>query len=166
MKGEFLSIPHPVECHCIPSPLPPITSSSKMVYVWLTDYVANSAASVYQMAGVLEYTVTPDMVNTIISMHMVTLSVFVSQVPSDSPIKLNTTSFKPFIPQVRVSINCINLPLLTLHHQHILRLSYNVTFLHFFLLFILLYTSPLNFSSSPVVSEVPQHVDAAHRKGC
>ena len=138
MKGEFLSIPHPVECHCIPSPLPPITSSSKMVYVWLTDYVANSAAFVYQTAGVLEYTVTPDMVNTIISMHVVTLSVFVSQVPSDSPITLNTTSFKSFIPQVRFSINCINLPL----NLHILHLTYNVTFFHFLLLFLLFILLP------------------------
>ena len=69
---------------------------------------------------------------------MVTLSVFVSQVPPDSPIKLNTTSFKPFIPQVRFSINCVNLPITI----HILCLSYNATLPHFLLLFLLFILLP------------------------
>ena len=48
-----------------PSPLPPVSShdySEKMMYVWMTDYVANSAAVVYQKAGLMSYTITDDMV--------------------------------------------------------------------------------------------------------
>ena len=48
-----------------PSPLPPVSGhdySEKMMYVWMTDYVANSAAVVYQKAGLMSYTITDDMV--------------------------------------------------------------------------------------------------------
>ena len=45
----------------IPAPLPAISSTDRMMYVWFTDYVANTAGAVYQAAGVLSYNVTPDM---------------------------------------------------------------------------------------------------------
>ena len=36
--------------------------NDKMMYLWVTDYIANTAAVVYQQAGILQVTVTPDMV--------------------------------------------------------------------------------------------------------
>ena len=33
-----------------------------MMYVWLTEYLADSAGFVYQQAGILNYNVTADMV--------------------------------------------------------------------------------------------------------
>ena len=62
MQGEFLFIPNPVDVPFSPPPLPAITAYDKMMYLWLTDYLANSAGVVYQKAGVLQYTITPDMV--------------------------------------------------------------------------------------------------------
>lgn len=47
-----------------PSQLPTVSSvdDDKMMFAWLTDYVVNSAAAVYQKAGLLSYTITDDMV--------------------------------------------------------------------------------------------------------
>ncbi len=45
-----------------PAALPAISKTDKMVYVWFTDYVADTAGYVYQAAGKLAYNVTPDMV--------------------------------------------------------------------------------------------------------
>ena len=61
-KGEFLSIAKPVEAPISPVQLPAITASDKMMYLWLTDYIANTAGIVYQNAGILQYTLTPDVV--------------------------------------------------------------------------------------------------------
>lgn len=51
-----------------PSPLPSLPPSEqaecRMVYLWATDYVANTAALVYMKAGLLRYNVTPDMVGS------------------------------------------------------------------------------------------------------
>lgn len=54
----------PEEYHFRPSQLPAVSSidDDKMVFAWITDYVVNSAAAVYQKAGVLSYTITDDMV--------------------------------------------------------------------------------------------------------
>lgn len=62
MQGEFFSITKPVECPYTPTPLPSVSDSSKMMYLWLTDYIGNSAGFVYQLAGVLDYNVTANMV--------------------------------------------------------------------------------------------------------
>ncbi len=62
LQGEFFSIAKPVECPYTPTPLPPFTGSSNMMYVWLTEYVADSAGFVYQQAGILNYNVTSNMV--------------------------------------------------------------------------------------------------------
>ena len=52
----------PREAPFSPSLLPFESESDKMVYVWLTDYVVNTAGFVYQSAGVLNETITPSMV--------------------------------------------------------------------------------------------------------
>lgn len=58
-----MSVPKPVEAPVTPPTLPAISKTDKMVYVWLTDYVADTAGYVYQVAGKLAYNVTPDMVS-------------------------------------------------------------------------------------------------------
>ena len=56
----------PEEAPFTPPPLPSLPPSSeaecRMVYLWVTDYLANTAAMVYMQAGYLQYNVTPDMV--------------------------------------------------------------------------------------------------------
>ena len=42
-----------------------------MLYVWLSQYIADSAGFVYQSAGILNYNVTPDMVNCYVSGLMI-----------------------------------------------------------------------------------------------
>ncbi len=53
-----MSIANPKNVNLTPSPLPKPTSYDRMMYVWLSDYVANSAGIVYHDAGVLEYNIT------------------------------------------------------------------------------------------------------------
>lgn len=81
-KGEFQSLSHPTEAPFSPPPLPPITESdtSKMMYIWLTEYVVNTAGLVYHETGFLAYNITPD------------------KVPKNLPIQLNTSSFRSLIP--------------------------------------------------------------------
>ncbi|XP_065830580.1 bactericidal permeability-increasing protein-like [Oscarella lobularis] len=79
-KGEFLYVPHPVQVPYQPTSLPPASPSSRMMTIWLTDYIANSAGFVYQDANVLHLNVTQNML------------------PSNLPIQLNTSSFKYFLP--------------------------------------------------------------------
>lgn len=62
-QGEFFSIAKPVEAPFTPTALPKISDSSKMLYVWLTEYIADTAGFVYQQAGILDYNVTADMVS-------------------------------------------------------------------------------------------------------
>ena len=68
-QGEFLSSTQPyVDPHLTPTTLPPVppvmkSGNSRMVYLWVTDYVANTAALVYMRAGYLRYNVTADMVS-------------------------------------------------------------------------------------------------------
>jgi len=82
-KGEIFLATDPVEAPFSPLPLPPVAdTSSKMVYVWITDYVANTAGLVYQKAGKLQYKITPEMIS------------------SEFPFQLNTNSFKMLVPQL------------------------------------------------------------------
>ena len=62
-KGEFQSTTAPKEAPFSPAPLPPDSESTKMVYIWVTDYLLNTAGLVYQDAGILNETVTPSMVS-------------------------------------------------------------------------------------------------------
>lgn len=58
-----MSVANPVSDQVGPKqPFPKPTSYNKMMYVWLSEYVANTAGKVYQNTGALQYTVTPDMV--------------------------------------------------------------------------------------------------------
>ena len=61
-KGEFMSAAKPVELPMAPPALPAPSKTDRMIYVWLTEYVANTAGYVYQAAGVLAYNITPDKV--------------------------------------------------------------------------------------------------------
>ena len=40
----------------------PAVATERMMHLWMTDYIANTAGIVYLEAGVLQYTVTPDVV--------------------------------------------------------------------------------------------------------
>lgn len=79
-KGEFQAIAHPAEAPFSPPPLPPFNDTSQMMYIWLTDYVVNTAGLVYHDSGFLAYNVTPSMV------------------PKQLPLQLNTSSFRLVIP--------------------------------------------------------------------
>ena len=80
IRGEFLSRTKPHEATISPVALPPVGSPVRMLYIWLTTYIANTAGIVYEEAGELKTQITPD------------------EVPSSIPIKLNTNSFKALIP--------------------------------------------------------------------
>ncbi|KJE90290.1 LBP/BPI/CETP family protein [Capsaspora owczarzaki ATCC 30864] len=79
-KGEFYYIKHPVECPFTPAATPANVTNTKMLSVWLTSFIADSAGYAYLEAGQLEYTVTPD------------------QVPASFPLQLNTDSFQYLLP--------------------------------------------------------------------
>ena len=81
-KGEFEAIAHPKDAPFSPPPLPPVNDTSQMMYIWLTEYVVNTAGLVYHESGFLAYNVTPD------------------KVPKDIPIQLNTSSFILLIPEL------------------------------------------------------------------
>ena len=87
LQGEFYNIAHPVEAPFTPPSLPPITGNTSMLYMWLTDYMADTAGFVYQTAGLLHYTITPSMV------------------PPSLPFHLNTSSFRAILPQVNMNVN-------------------------------------------------------------
>lgn len=89
IKGEFLSATSPTEAPFSPSPLPPESESTKMAYLWMTDYVINTAGLVYQQSGVLNETITPSML------------------PPNFSYPLNTNTFKLIIPKLyRLYPNC------------------------------------------------------------
>lgn len=82
IKGEFQSATDPKEAPFSPVSLPADSESAKMAYVWLTDYVFNTAGLVYQDAGFLNETVTPSML------------------PPNFSYPLNTSTFKLIIPKL------------------------------------------------------------------
>ena len=81
-KGEFESLADPTDAPFSPPVLPDINNTNQMIYVWLTEYIANTAGLVYHNVGFFAYNITPDMV------------------PKELPIKLNTASFKGIIPEL------------------------------------------------------------------
>lgn len=89
IKGEFQSTTAPKEAPFSPAPLPTDSESAKMVYIWVTDYLLNTAGLVYQDAGILNETVTP------------------SKLPPNFSYPLNTNTFKLIIPKLyRMYPNC------------------------------------------------------------
>ncbi|TNM88372.1 hypothetical protein fugu_004626 [Takifugu bimaculatus] len=82
LKGQFYNIgQHQEPPFSAPAfSLPP--ENSNMLYMALSAFTANSAAFVYHKAGVLSIYITDDMI------------------PKRSPIRLTTTTFGTFIPQV------------------------------------------------------------------
>ena len=93
-KGEFMSRTKPEEATFSPVSLPAIgTTTNKMLYIWLTTYIANTAGVVYQKAGILKVQITPD------------------EVPSNIPIKLNTKSFKYIVPALYAKYPEMNMTL-------------------------------------------------------
>ncbi|XP_024126054.1 bactericidal permeability-increasing protein [Oryzias melastigma] len=82
LKGEFYNIGRHQEA---PVPAPAFSlpaQSSNMIYIALSSYTPNSAGFVYKNAGVLSMYVTDDMI------------------PRSSPIRLSTSTFGFFIPQI------------------------------------------------------------------
>ncbi len=67
MQGEFFSIANKVDAPFQPSLLPAVTNDIRMMYLWITDYVPNTAALVFQRAGVLQYNIKQDKVSTSLS---------------------------------------------------------------------------------------------------
>ena len=93
-KGEFLSRAKPHEATISPVILPSVGSPTRMLYIWLTTYIANTAGIVYDEAGELKAAITPN------------------EVPSSIPIKLNTSSFKLIIPNLYTKYPNMNMTLL------------------------------------------------------
>ncbi|XP_004430467.1 PREDICTED: lipopolysaccharide-binding protein [Ceratotherium simum simum] len=92
-KGEIFNHNHR-------SPVPfgaPVMSlpeeCNRMVYFAISDYVFNTASLVYQEAGYLNFSITDDMI------------------PPESPIRLTTKSFRPFIPRLAKLYPNMNLEL-------------------------------------------------------
>ena len=54
VRGEFLNLKHPVHSKLQPSDFHTVSSSRKMVYIWLTDYSLNTAADVFHTANLLQ----------------------------------------------------------------------------------------------------------------
>ena len=79
-KGELRSPSHPQEFSFSPFPLPAIQKTDRMLYIWMSTYIANTAVATYQKAGMLQMRITPELI------------------PPNSPIQLNTTTFKHIIP--------------------------------------------------------------------
>ncbi|XP_053099142.1 bactericidal permeability-increasing protein-like [Hemicordylus capensis] len=82
LKGEFFSL-----IHRSPAPFPapalafPV-DHDRMLYSGISSYLFNTAGIVYFKAGALAYEITDDMI------------------PKELKIRLNTSSFGPFIPEV------------------------------------------------------------------
>lgn len=79
MEGEFYYTLNPTECpsnYCPPNGALPSEINSEMVQMIVGDFVANSASYVFFNRGQL------------------TMLVTASEVPANSPIRLNTTDWK------------------------------------------------------------------------
>eukprot|EP00761_Pharyngomonas_kirbyi_P011710 gb/GECH01011736.1/.p1 GENE.gb/GECH01011736.1/~~gb/GECH01011736.1/.p1 ORF type:complete len:492 (+),score=93.38 gb/GECH01011736.1/:1-1476(+) len=80
-KGEFYLRSHPTEAP-YKAPSLPNSVNDKMVQLLFSEFVANSAGYVYHNGGKLQYLLTQ------------------KDLPSNSPINLNTTDFKTLIPKL------------------------------------------------------------------
>eukprot|EP01088_Endostelium_zonatum_P010228 TRINITY_DN235_c0_g1_i1.p1 TRINITY_DN235_c0_g1~~TRINITY_DN235_c0_g1_i1.p1 ORF type:complete len:495 (-),score=103.57 TRINITY_DN235_c0_g1_i1:28-1470(-) len=81
--GEFYQLSNPVESPYLPNPnLPASAATSQMLQMYVDQYVANSAAWVFWKLGKLVLPITAN------------------EVPSDSPIKLNTSTWEYVVPKM------------------------------------------------------------------
>ncbi|XP_025788434.1 bactericidal permeability-increasing protein-like [Puma concolor] len=86
LKGEFFRWAHPSPPPFAPPPLAFPSDHDRMVYLGISNYFFNTAGFVYQQAGVLNLTVTDNVI------------------PKESKFRLTTDVFGIFIPQVRKSL--------------------------------------------------------------
>ena len=93
IQGEFQSVSSPAESSLSPSALPDPSASDKMLYIWFTDYVANTAGEVYQKAGAIKYTLTPDKVREKSGITLPMLMINVETANFFCRIKLNLYYF-------------------------------------------------------------------------
>ena len=82
LKGEFQPQHQQIQIPFTPAPFPSVQTDGRMLYVWLSDYMLNSAGYVLQQTGVLHYTITPKLI------------------PKDSFLQLNTSFFKTYVPSL------------------------------------------------------------------
>ena len=61
-QGEFKPVgdPRATLALFVPAPLPPLKKMDKMVYIWLTDYVFNTASFVYHQQRALRTVIKPN----------------------------------------------------------------------------------------------------------
>lgn len=85
--------------------LPP--ENNNMLYIGMSAFTVNSAAFVYHKAGTLSMYITDDQVSLILqspscqsTCFMLTFLGLYQQIPKASPIRLTTTTFGTFIPEV------------------------------------------------------------------
>jgi lipopolysaccharide-binding protein len=80
-KGEFYYIPKPSEAPFTPTALPDVMNS-EMVQIFFGEYVPNTASYVFYTAGIMQALLTD------------------KDLPSWSPVRLNTSSFKDLVPEL------------------------------------------------------------------
>ncbi|KAK1156231.1 bactericidal permeability-increasing protein-like [Acipenser oxyrinchus oxyrinchus] len=85
LKGEFYNIRQHREPPFSAPPFSLPEQASRMLYIGVSEFTLNSAGFVYYSAGVLNTSVTDDMI------------------PKSSPLRLNTQTFGVFIPQIEKS---------------------------------------------------------------
>ncbi|XP_030832049.1 bactericidal permeability-increasing protein-like [Strongylocentrotus purpuratus] len=83
-KGEVYPIGNTTECPLPVPQIPPDSDISRMVFIWITEYLPNSAGYALQNVGFLQYNVTPE------------------NVPAEEKNYLNTSNFALdlLIPQI------------------------------------------------------------------
>lgn len=83
LKGEFKSLRNPhATAMLVPQTIPDFAEVDKMVYIWLTDYVFNTASLVFHKEGKLRTTIRP------------------KDLPPSAMFQLNTTFFRTFLNQL------------------------------------------------------------------
>ena len=63
LKGEIMSASHPTESTLTPSVIPSNQTCSKMICLYITDYVLNTAGEVYYKANFFNRTVNASQVS-------------------------------------------------------------------------------------------------------
>ncbi|XP_072094827.1 bactericidal permeability-increasing protein-like [Mobula birostris] len=82
-KGEFYRVGHHEEPPFKPPPISLPSQSNHMLYLGISDFLANSAGFVFQKAGALQMKITDRMI------------------PKQSPFRLNTKSFGLIMPRLK-----------------------------------------------------------------